>query len=233
MEVIKVQDPKDRTYPFAQNLYDDMRVVYHGTSSAFATTIEANGFMRGQLPFSITSLRKLVSLADEIGFRSWHYTTVKGLSSGKQLFAETIWPVYFSANFWYARDYATSLGGETIHNAILLSKELLNHLQPVEGSNSSTSAAVQELYDYLKSLIANSFPIVYAVRIEPEWLQHESSLERRNIGLFVVTEVNIECLRSVPANRLMAKVEYVHGAESGYVGPQPATWLEARRFGQG
>lgn len=233
MQVVQIYEPRDWNYPFTQSLYDDPRVIYHGTSSAYAATIEANGFVRGQPPFSISDLRKLVSLADKIRFRSWSYTTVKGLSSSKQLFAETDWPIYFSANFWYARDYATSLGGETIHNAILLAKELLDYMQRDAENNGSILAEVHQLHDYLLSLVANSFPIVYAVRVEPEWLQHESSLEREGFGSFVVTEVNIECLISVPATHLLAKVEYVHGAESGYLGPQPTTWSEAHRFGEG
>lgn len=230
MQIVQIKDPRDWTYPFAQSLYDDHRVVYHGTSSTFSDTIESSGFVLGKLPFSIQALRKLISLAEEIRFHSWSYTTVKGLSSNTQLSSNADRPIYFSANFWFARDYATSIGGETIHNAILLSEQLLAHIHRASEDYSSVSFAVRQIHKDLLALTAGAFPVVYAVQVEPEWLQHESSLERQQIGSLVVTKVNIGCFKSVPLARLIAKVEYVNGAEPGYIGPQPVTWSEARRF---
>src|SRR5690349_7040543 len=116
MELIRIEDPHHRSYPLPEALYDDARVVYHGTSSSFSHSIERDGFTIGRLPFSLESLQQLISICDQIRFRSWAYNCVLGLARGNELSRGSNRAVYFSANFWYSRDYATNGGGETVHN---------------------------------------------------------------------------------------------------------------------
>jgi hypothetical protein len=188
--------------------------------------------MVGRLPFSVKMLRQLIAVCDQMGFRNWSYTTLRGLSSGTELSRDADRPVYFSANFWYARDYATNIGGETINNALRLSEELLDHIARKGKDTSSLGDEVRHFRRQLLAVTADSFPVVYAVRIDREWLKDETQLEREERSSLVVTAVNITCATSVPTDRLQAKVEYVNGAESGYLGPQPTTWAEARHLGR-
>jgi hypothetical protein len=232
VDIICIEDPRDWSYPFAQWLYDNPCVVYHGTSSAYASVIEREGFMVGHLPFSVKMLQHLIAVCAQLGFRSWSYTTVRGLSSGTKLSRDADRPVYFSANFWFARDYATNIGGETIHNALRLSKEMLDHLARIGKGTSTLGDEVRDLQHQLLALTADSFPVVYAVRIDREWIEDETQLERGEKGSLVPTAVNIACTTSVPSDRLQAKVEYINGAESGYLGPQPTAWAETRHLGR-
>jgi hypothetical protein len=228
---VQIQDPRDCHYPFSRALYDDATVVYHGTSSSFAAGLEAEGLVAGVPRIPVRAVQDLVSACDAVGLRSWCYTTVKGLSAGTDLSRPAERWVYLSANFWFARDYATNTGGETIHNAIALADELLQRLRSGVGSKELTDN-ILSIRAHLVGLTAGAFPVVYAVRVEPDWLRRKGEeLDRIDCGDLVLTKVNISCAHSIPPDRLVAKVEYVGGAESGYLGPQPKTWDEARRLG--
>jgi hypothetical protein len=225
-----VEQTRNFNYPFSGALYDDPTVVYHGTSSINRDLIEAQGLIPGAPRFPVQLLQNLVALCDAVRFRSWSYITVKGLSRGTQLSRPADRRVYLSANFWYARDYATNTGGETVHNAILLADQLLEYL----GTNSEHDDLISQVTIIRASLTAltdGSFPVVYAVRVDPEWFDRKGEeFIRLDLGQLVETAVNLSCPCLIPAESLLAKVEYVNGAESGYLGPQPKTWDKARRW---
>src|SRR5262249_54486245 len=175
------------TYPFSRALYDDPNIVYHGTSSTFAVRIEAEGLIAGVPRFPIEALRELMHTCDAIGFRSWCYTTIKGLSAGTRLSQPDDRCVYLSANFWYARDYATNRGGETVHNALRLTDELLRWL-PARAELGEYVGKVSRIQDKLLAYTAAAFPIVYAVRVDSNWLRHKGKeLEREQFPDFAVT----------------------------------------------
>jgi len=136
IDAIRIEDPCDWNYPFSKVFYDDPTVVYHGTSSSYAAAIEAEGLVAGVARFPVQVVQELVATCDAVGFRSWAYTTVKGLSRGTNLSRTAERRVYLSANFWFARDYATNTGGETVHNALRLADELLQALPTRSGPES-------------------------------------------------------------------------------------------------
>jgi hypothetical protein len=231
--VMQIEDPRDWNYPFSEAFYSDPAVVYHGTSSSYRGAIEREGLVAGSPRFPVQAVLDLVAVCDSLPFRSWSYTTVKGLSRGTDLSRRDERRVYLSANFWYARDYAINTGGETIHNALRLADELLEPSR--SGSElGELTERVTAIRCQLIGLTAGSFPVVYALRVDTEWLEHKGKeLERMVIGDLVVTEVNISCRCSIPSERLLAKAEYTRGAETGYLGSQPGTWLEAIRIAGG
>lgn len=227
IDVVRIEEPRNCGYPFSEALYGDSAVVYHGTSSTYAASIETDGLVAGAARFPVQTVQQLVAACDAVGFKSWSYTTVKGLSRGTDLSRAAERRIYLSANFWFARDYATNTGGETVHNALHLADELLRSLR-----TSFWSGDLAEKVTAIRSrLTTGSFPIVYALRVDPEWLERKGKeLERQDLGSLVGTDVNLSCRCSIPPERLLAKAEYVNGAESGYLGPQPRTWEEARRW---
>jgi hypothetical protein len=227
---IRIENPLDWNYPFSQAMYDDEAVVYHGTSSTAAADIDARGLMPVARQFPLRVLQDLIAACDATDFRSWHYWTVKGLSEGTDLSRPASRHVYLSANFWYAREYATNLGGETVHNALGLTNELLALLRH-RGDSTGLIQTAAGILAHLAAHTAGAIPIVYALRVEPAWLtQRGRELERTDCGGMVITEANISCDRPIPADRLLGSVEYPRGAESGYQGPQPKSWYEARRM---
>ena len=46
MKIITVNDPEDKVFPLDKETYFDPAVYYHGTSMAFSSSIEKNGFKR-------------------------------------------------------------------------------------------------------------------------------------------------------------------------------------------
>ena len=85
METIRIESPRDEGYPFSRELYDDLHVVYQGTSSIFSSRIEADGFILGHIPFPLEAIRRLAAICERVGHKGWFYTTVKGLSTHTQL----------------------------------------------------------------------------------------------------------------------------------------------------
>lgn len=232
IDVVIIDNPRDCSYPFAEALYGDPTVVYHGTSSRNATEIEAEGLCMCVPSLPVREMQDLVAACDAVAYASWSYTTVKGLSRDADLARPHERGVYLSANFFYARDYSTNVGGEAVHNALLLASELLQYLRDKPASTPLHDKVVA-INSALTRLTAGGVPVVYAVRVAPEWLQHGNrALERLHIGDLVITETNIQSRVTIPVSCLCAKVEYPAGAQSGYVGPQPPTWAEARKLGQ-
>jgi len=155
---------------------------------------------------------------------------VKGLAKHAMLDRDQDRAVYFSANFWFARAYAKDAGGETVHHAMLLAAELLEGTARDRLARDDLNELVA-IQTELKDLTADAIPIVFAVRVDADWLRHPDSLERLDAGDLVVTQVNIACLTSVPIDRIVGKVEFVNGLEPGYMSAQPASWIDARSFG--
>jgi hypothetical protein len=231
VDVVRIAEPRDWNYPFSEALYHDSQVVYHGTCSAFAEQIERVGFQTGGRALPIHLLRRLVELADAASFKPWSHRVVRGLSSSTRLDRPDERAVYFAPNFWFARDYATSIGGETMCNARLLASELLRVLETRSLSGEPEGLEAARIEGMLAEFLKGAFPVVYAVRVEPGWLQHgESSLRRDEFGGSIHLQVNAACLQSVPAECILARAEYVNGAESGYLGPAPSSWAEARHL---
>jgi hypothetical protein len=164
--------------------------------------------------------------------------------------------LYFSANFWFARAYATDSGGEVIRNTIKEAAQF-EHIctcsqtrgalkgQWEEGLRKSpghlpTIAAVQLLGNEealrqlcrevraakaaLTDLIAGGHPVVYAVRVEPEWFgeywkRHVSALEEGK------REVNLRCSGArITTDRIVAKVSYPNGTDPEFTPTWFSTW---------
>lgn len=230
MHTVRIDNPDDVRYPFSQDLYDDPTVVYHGTSSCFAAAVEANGFVLGQIPFPVASVQRLVAISDSVNWKSWSRTVVKGLARHAMLDRGYDRAIYFSANYWFARGYATEVGGETVNSAMVLAAELLESTVRDRLASDDLNELVA-IQTELKDLTAGAIPVVFAVRVDADWLRHPDSLERFQFRNLVETEVNIACLKSVPIDRVLAKAECVNGLNPGYMNPQPALWIDARSLG--
>jgi hypothetical protein len=228
MMVVIINDPRNWDYPFPRSFYEDEHVVYHGTSSTNSEILESKGFIRGRLPFDVSALRQLLSISDEMRHKSWARTTVAGLSTSTQLSRTGPRKLYFSGNFWFARSYATELGGETVNNALLLCAELLARITGDDENGKMLFTKINSIAVPLRSLITGAKPVVYAVKVEDDWF--DSSIEWNRVGNLICPPVNIGCISSIPPERILAKAIYVNGAEDGYTGPQPAKWEDLHNF---
>jgi hypothetical protein len=120
MDSILIDDPEDRRYPFKRALFEDPYVLYHGTWSTWAARIDHDGLMKGFVPFDWVDIATIFEANQAVGRGSF-----------LRMFLGEAYPhqpptrdLFFSANFWTARAYATSGGGEAIRKGIEEAQEL-------------------------------------------------------------------------------------------------------------
>jgi hypothetical protein len=89
MDVVRISEPRNWSYPFAESLFEDPQVVYHGIFSASAATIEQLGLQKGGKDMPIDLLRRLIDLADVANFKTWSHRVIRGLSSSTRLVRPT------------------------------------------------------------------------------------------------------------------------------------------------
>ncbi len=256
MDTLRVNDPTDKSYPFDRLLYEDSLVLYHGTWSSWTDLIEANGLVRGRLPFALQDIALIAHHRDLIGLGS----RCKGLSPGTQVEAGAQRDIYLSAGFWHARAYATDPGGETVRLAIEEAMEFESFAADdrkrvslcewwesglrTDPTHERTRQAaeilrdsrrirelgndVQTVRERLSALVVGGFPVVYAIRVQPGWLK--KGYYQRLLGAMRIRlyEINLACdVECIPAHCFLAKVEYPNGIDGEYLQVFRTSWTEA------
>jgi hypothetical protein len=111
---IVIADPEHRRFPFPKTFFHDSTVLYHGTCSTWASSIRSQGFTVQGFPFD---WRDVAVVCD----------ARKAVAAGSmlQVFLGDRYPhepprrsVFFSANYWFARAYATDRGGEVVRKTL-------------------------------------------------------------------------------------------------------------------
>lgn len=255
MESKIINDSNDRSFPFSRNVFEDQHILYHGTWSTWSLRIETDGFTPGSVPFDWEHVATVFRANKAIGRGSY-----------LKMFLGENYPaipparnLYFSANFWFARAYATDKGGEAIRKTIeeadefediCANPERLNQLKthfenalrkhgrphpPTQqaidmiGNDAALNqlrADVRAAKEALAKYTSTGHPVVYAVRVEPEWLgefwdRHISSWEEGK------REVNLRCTGGpIPPDRLVAKASYPNGTDREFIPTWCSTWVD-------
>ena len=120
MKIVKVS-PEDLNFPLGKTVWEDPNIWYHGTSSCHSKKIESEGWRAGDLPYSISDVRRVVEIYDTIrvrgtqqdfpcSFDSILYSyTLEGSSGDFEKRS-----VSLTRDYWRARNYSINAGGETI-----------------------------------------------------------------------------------------------------------------------
>lgn len=114
MEGPKGRDPRDRRFPFNRELFEDLSILYHGTWSTYAHKIESEGLINGALPFDWRYLASVFRANNAIGLGSY----LRVFLGSEYPRVKPSCDLFLNANFWFARSYATSRGGEAVCKAI-------------------------------------------------------------------------------------------------------------------
>ena len=117
MRVIDILNSNDITYPLDKNIFDDRFIVYHGTSSIYSNQIESKGWIINDYPYDMTDMKEICQICNSISFKGSRAQTemIKGYCMGDHVSNK---PIYFTQDYWIARNYAINPGGESI-NALL------------------------------------------------------------------------------------------------------------------
>lgn len=243
MDRITIVDPADRSYPFRRELFEDPCVVYHGSWSTWSPQIEATGFRQGDFPFKWECVATVCNRNRTIGRGSFLAAFV-----GKQR------NLFFAANFWLARAYATDGGGEIVRKAIEEAEtfericsvpadreELVKYL-----TADSQQAAISILTDdealsrmctdvkaakrALMSLTTGGHPVVYAVAVEPGWFgDWERHISYREMGI----RRDLQCQHDVAPERILAAVNYPNNTDREFLLTWCHTWDDAAALAPG
>jgi hypothetical protein len=126
--------PDDLRFPLDREIWEDPNIWYHGTRSAYSDKIEREGWQAGDLPYSISDVRKVVEIYDTIRVRGSSQDfeenfdsilcdyTLEGRNDEFEKSA-----ISLTRDYWGARNYAMINGGETI-NALLRACKYLSNL---------------------------------------------------------------------------------------------------------
>jgi len=118
-KTVEITNQYDVTYPLDRNIYENRRIVYHGTSSIFTEEIEKNGWGLNKQPYDIDDIKFVCEAYESIDYEgSSGYAIIRSWTLGDNNFYIGKKPGYFSQNYWIARDYAIPQGGETISGLI-------------------------------------------------------------------------------------------------------------------
>ena len=114
MDSILIDDPEDRRYPFTRAQSEDPYVLYHGTWSTWAARIDHDGLMKGVVPFDWVDIATIFEANQAIG----HGSFLRMFLGESYPHKPPTGDLFFSADFWTARAYATDGGGEAIRTGV-------------------------------------------------------------------------------------------------------------------
>jgi hypothetical protein len=238
----EIDNPKDRRFPFGREFFDDRLILYHGTCSAWAPTIERDGFAHGRLAFDWRSVATVFDANRLIGRGS-----MLPMFLGEYPKKRPPFNLYLTSNFWLARAYATNKGSEVIKQAIREAEqfericmspearaELRRHLEGGlrQGDHAPTRAALQTLGDdkgmdewyvrvkaareELSRTVSSGYPVVYAIRVESTWFAEGWKRYLYDYeNALAHTDLRCPAIDVTP-NRILGKVTYPSGTESDY-----------------
>ena len=114
METVTITDTEDRSYPFNKSFFDNPEILYHGSWSTYAKTIEVEGFVHGALPFDWQDIARVFEANQAVG-RGSYLPVFLGARYPRE---EPPRDLAITGNFWFARAYATDGGGEVVRKTI-------------------------------------------------------------------------------------------------------------------
>ncbi len=256
---VSISAPDDRSFPFTREIFEDRKILYHGSWSTYSSRIESEGLLSGYATFDVAPFVAISEPLIAVGLGSFF----SGFFHGSPFSSRE---VFFSASFWGARAYATDAGGELVRMTIkdatnfeqictvaeersCLIRRWENGLQ-AHPNHAPTVAAVallknegrmRELYAsvatarrQLLTLSEGGHPVVYAVRVEPSWFgEHWETYLRKWCELGVGgTELRCRGVSICP-DRLVGRADYPHGADSTFDPSHITTWVDVEEISHG
>lgn len=174
LKIITVKSPEDILYPCEKTLFDDPQVIYHGTSSVYASSIERDGWIPNAVPYSIQDIQIICNIYESLAFFGTSgkgYPVLKACTLGNGAYTQHK-SASFSESYWRARVYAARPGGETLDNIIFALKDLELLLRNTEQLKVH-KRTLQSQFDQRKRLSNH------------EVLEYQSAIQKMGAGDYV------------------------------------------------
>jgi hypothetical protein len=244
MIVLDILEKDDLMYPLPKEIFYNANVLYHGTSNVFASEIMDKGWVTNDQPYSFEDILYVCSVFESISYyASNSYMVLNSFTRGGvenyhvgQKYAS------FSQNYWYARNYATNIGGETIKYLTSATRDLL-HLIDDPAELSKYKQKVKEgtaypfynkelrlnalnnlpnIHSYKKRLMeilnkylimtSNTYPVVFALMATEEQIEKWIIPKKESYVLQWQMNFNLRACTDIPALSIIARINFPNGA---------------------
>ena len=254
METVVITDREDRSYPLNKDFFDNPQIMYHGSWSTYAKAIEERGFVHGDLPFDWKDVATVFEAHRAIGRGSYLPVFLGRNYPLEQPARDLSITGNFWLARGYATDGGGEVLRKTIEEALSFEEicaipekrsELKAHwlkgLQEYSG-HAATAAAIRMLDDEeglsrlcrgvkairerLTDLTNGGFPVVYAIRVQPEWFgdRWPGYLSDWDRG---ARAGELRCCGNlVPLHQILGKAEYPNGTDRDYTPNLFHSWEE-------
>jgi hypothetical protein len=259
MVVVRVADRTDDKYPLTRAIFDDPCVLYHGTWSTYSNRIDRDGFIHAELPFSVDSLKTISNARDALDLGSYGRQLFfsqngGGGNGGVNLsMADDFWAArQYSTDgggevvrimLREARELENLCASEEARRRLVTELEealkKVDHHEPTRRVIEllKDEFALEELCNdvrlarrAIEAEISGGFPVVYAIRVVPEWFGKRWERHLYLLGDGTRSE-ELRCARSlIGAKQLVGKAEYPHGTSSTF-SPGESGWDELKERG--
>jgi len=259
MQSFAITDPNDRRYPLTRKTFEDRRVLYHGSWSTWSPMIDRDGLVHLSLPFKWQHVATVFNANQAVG-RGSYLRLFLGEGYPRQPPPRNLYlSANFWVARAYATDNGGEVVRKTIQEAeqferICASSEMRTALKDhwekglLEcGEDRRTRAAAELLGNEealrqicidvkaakraLIDLTTGGHPVVYAIRVQPEWLgdywtRHISAWEDGE------REDNLRCSADIPTDRIVAKITYPNGTDADFLGAGCSMWKDVVALSQ-
>ena len=235
MKIITVNDPEDKVFPLDKETYFDPAVYYHGTSMAFSSSIEKDGFKRNAHVYDKADFVELFKAYDSPYFHEKEDAGEEMKMSKEDL----VWilggagddmkdaPLSFSGNYWTAKNYSIRCGGEAIDHAVKMARWI------TELPDCPHQRIAEKILKKYGTIFDNHVPCVYAVRLPDEEMEVRDGLYEmleKDFGLPGKTSDSDHIIwYDIPKESIIARIdlskEIKHWGEANTFNiPKPVPW---------
>jgi hypothetical protein len=245
-----INDSQNNLYPFPEELWDNPEIVYHGTWSVYSARIETDGFVHPDLPFDDRHVATVMHAREALGmgFRAANFfSTSRGKARAELSMTGNFWGARVYAtdgggevirltikdatdfeSFCASPDrrsvkrseWEEALRQHPTHLPTRKTLELLKN----DAAMDVHCANVRSAREAIENVIAGGFPVVYALRVKPQWFptlwepyMYQWQDDHRGKEL--------QCPRElITADRIVAKAMYPKGTDKDFQPEGFETW---------
>jgi hypothetical protein len=262
MYTTTITENTDYSFPFSRELFEEPKIVYHGTWSIYSERIESAGFGGFALPFDHKDFETIANAWRQVGIRGSYVRDVFSARTPGRPRTE----LSMTGGFWDARAYATDGGGEVVRMMLeeardfeaLCSedaKRLALKLRWEEGlrkcpDHALTLRAVEVLADEdglqatgrrvtqareaIEGVVRGGYPIVYAISVEPQWFVKTWEAYLWHWENESHGAVELRCFRDlVTRDRIRAKAMFPNGTDPDFRGDWIRRWADVEALAKG
>ena len=258
METVTITNPDDRSYPFNKEFFDNPEILYHGSWSTYAKAIEVEGFVHGALPFDWKDVASVFEANRSIGRGSYLRVFLGERYPREEPPRDLSVTGNFWLARAYATDGGGEVARKTIEEAQSFEEictirekraalkaywqeglpECPDHPATVaairmledEQSLSRLCGEVKSIRERLTGLTNGGFPVVYAVRVQPEWFGERWPKYMSDWDMTIRAH-ELRCSGDlVPPDRIIAKAEYTNGTDRDFMPTCFHSWEEYQQI---